>query len=271
MLKSSKFLFVFFLITACTPSIASSQTPVPTTIFSATATEINNLQTSTSTPPHPTSTFTPVSSATKINVLQTSTPRVEDLIFLIYFSDPTLPQYNPSSDGYAAFPKILKQISELRTEDGIAAADDLAIAINFPRPDSYLAAQTLLTLGPNVTDAAIPLLIDNLHSPKPEVRIYSVILLGSIGKLASCSVGDISPLLWDSDSRVRSATALSLEMIIEQDLVSSKYEIPITPSFMANSILEDTPEGKIVGGARNWWNEQGSKINWHPSYGICDP
>ena len=155
--------------------------------------------------------------------------------------------------------------------DSIEAASHLAVAIRFPRPDSYLAAQALLKLGPDITATTISVLIDNLHNQKPEARIYSVILLGSVGNRASCAVADVAPLLWDPDPFVRSSVALALEKITEQDLVLSENEIVIAPSFLANSISEDTPEGRLVGIARNWWNEQASKINWHPSYGICDP
>ena len=111
----------------------------------------------------------------------------------------------------------------------------------------------------------------NLHNQKPEALIYSTILLSTTGNRASCAVGNIGPLLWNSDSTVRSAAAFALEKITGQDLVASQYEVVITPSFLSNSISADVPEGKIVGVARQWWNEQGSKINWHPSYGFCDP
>jgi len=219
--------------------------------------------------PSPVPTNTPLPIITKIS--PTVTPTVESLIEIIYASDPSLPQYDPNSLEYAKFSDTLKQISNMGAHAGLDAAGHLAVAINFPRSDSYLAAQTLLALGPNVTATAIPILIDNLRSEKPDVRIYSVILLGSIGKIASCAVGEIAPLLWDSNPRVRSAASLSLEMITEQDLVSSEYEITITPSFLATMVPEDTTYGSIVSSARSWWNEQGSEVNWHQSYGICDP
>ena len=190
---------------------------------------------------------------------------------MIYVSDSRLPQYDPNSSAYAQFPDALKQIVDRGSDIGSDAAGPLAVAINFPRSDSYLAAQALLALGPSATSVAIPTLIDNLHSEKSEVRIYSVVLLGSIGKAASCSVGEIAPLLWDSNPRVRSAAALSLEKITERDLVSREYEITITPSFLARLVPEDSVYGSIVNRARNWWNEEGSEVNWHPSYGICDP
>ncbi len=195
---------------------------------------------------------------------------VEALSEIIWVSDPSSPQYDPNSPAYAEFPNVVKQISDMGA-DAIDAADDLAVAIRYPRQDSYLAAQALLKLGPDITATTVPLLTDNLRNEKPETRIYSLILLASLRNRASCAVGNIAPLLWDSDPSVRSATALTLEIITEGDLVESDYEISITPSFLANSISPDTPEGKVVEKARNWWNEQGSKVNWHSSYGLCDP
>ena len=188
---------------------------------------------------------------------------------ILYGSDPSLPQYDPDSAAYAEFPNVVKQISNMGA-NAIDAADDLAVAIRFPRPDSYLAAQALLQLGPDITATTIPLLIDNLHE-KPEARLYSAILLDSVGERASCAVGKVAPLLWDPDPLVRSAAALALEKLTGQELVSGGYEVLITPSFLASSITPDTPEGRLVEKARNWWNEAGLKVNWHPSYGICDP
>ncbi len=156
------------------------------------------------------------------------------------------------------------------------AAGDLALAITYPRPDSYLAAQALISLGPDITSTSIVTLFynvdsSNLHNLKPDAIIYSVILLSSTGNKALCSVGNIGPLLWHPDSTVRSAAASALERISEQDFVANQYDIEITPSFMANSISADDPEGSITGTARQWWNEQGSKVKWHSSYGLCDP
>jgi hypothetical protein len=36
-------------------------------------------------------------------------------------------------------------------------------------------------------------------------------------------------------------------------------------------VAPDSPAGSIVSIARAWWTESGSKVNWHPSYDICDP
>lgn len=40
---------------------------------------------------------------------------------------------------------------------------------------------------------------------------------------------------------------------------------------MANSLSPDEPEGSITENARQWWNNQGSKVKWHSSFGFCDP
>jgi hypothetical protein len=224
-------------------------------------------KTATSQPPAPTISSSPSPIAATVN--NPPTPSAEALSETLWVSDPSLPQYDPNSPAFAEFPDVVKQIAAMG-ENAADAADDLAVAIRFPRQDSYLAAQALLNLRPALTAITLPLLIDNLDE-KPEARLYSVILLGSVGKQAACAVGNIGPLLWDADPSVRSATALALEKITGQDLVASEYEVLITPSFLASSIPPDMPEGKVVEKARKWWHEQGSKVNWHPSYGLCDP
>ena len=198
------------------------------------------------------------------------TPTVDELIKIIHVSNPDVQQYDPGSSEYAAFSDALEQLAAMGPS-AIDAVSDLAVAIRFPRPDSYLAAQALLELGPELTKLALPVLIDNLRHQPPETRIYSVILIGSVGEGVSCAVGEIAPLLWDTDSRVRSGAALALIEITGRDLVPRENETFITPSFLANSLPPDSPEGKIVEGAREWWQEQGSKTDWHQTYGICDP
>ncbi len=44
----------------------------------------------------------------------------------------------------------------------VDAASYMAHAISFPRPDSYLAAQALTELGPEITATTIGILLDNL-------------------------------------------------------------------------------------------------------------
>jgi hypothetical protein len=220
----------------------------------------------------PTSTLPPVPPTPTI--APTPTLTIDDIRAIIYASNPESPQYDPMSTVYAEFPEAVKQLSTIK--NAIDAAGDLAIAITYPRQDSYLAAQTLISLGSDITSTTIVTLFgnldsSNLHNQKPDALIYSVIVLSSTGNRASCAVGNIGPLLWNPDARVRSAAALALERITEQDFVANQYEIEIIPSFMANSISADEPEGRITGTARQWWSEQGSKVRWHSSYGFCDP
>jgi hypothetical protein len=243
-------LLVAIVLVSCTPAakIVPPETPIPTLTLP---------------PVPPTLTITPTLILT-----------IDDIRSIIYASSPESPQYNPNSTVYAEFPEAIKRLSTM--SNAIDAAGDLAIAITYPREDSYLAAQALISLGSDITSTTIVTLFgnldsSNLHNLKPDAVIYSIALLSSTGNRASCAVGNIGPLLWNSDSRVRSAAAFALERITEQDLIASQYEIKITPSFMANSISADEPEGSITGTARQWWNEQGSKVKWHSGYGLCDP
>ena len=243
-------LLVVFILVSCAPAaqVVPTQTAIPTITLP---------------PILPTSTITP-----------TPTLTMDDIRAIIYASYPGSLQYDPKSTAYTKFPEAVKQLTTM--SNAIDAAGDLALAITFPRQDSYLAAQALITLGTDITSTTIVTLFSNLDSnyypnQKPDALIYSMILLSSTGSRASCAVGNIGPLLWHSDSKVRSAAAFALEKITQQDLVASQYEIEITPSFMANSISADEPEGSITGTARQWWNEQGSKVKWHSSYGLCDP
>lgn len=240
--KYAAILLFFWFLSACTPNVVTPQPVTPTVFELPTPTEADN---------------SPV-------------PSADALSEILWVSDPSLPRYDPASSAFADFPNAIRQISSLGA-NAIDAADDLAIAIRYPREDSYVAAQALLELGADITATTIPLLIDNLHNEKVETRIYSLVLLASVGDRASCAVGEIAPLLWDSDASVRSATASALEEIAQQELVKSDDEVMITTTFLADSISPDTPEGTVVEQARSWWNEQGSKVNWHPRYGICDP
>ncbi len=206
----------------------------------------------------------------------TATLTFDNLRSIIYASNPESPQYDPSSAAYAEFPEAIRELTTLIRNSLADNADDLAIASTFPRHDAYLATQALLSLGPDRTSTTIALLFSkldagNLHNLNPDAVVYSVILLGSTGKDARCAVGNIGPLLWSANSAVRSAAAITLERITEADLVASQYEIEITPSFTANSVPADQPEGSVVAKARLWWKTNGSMVNWHPSYDLCDP
>lgn len=212
----------------------------------------------------------PAPAGTSAGDAQPPARTVAELIEILYASDPALPQYDPGSSGYAGFAGALEQLAGMGPE-AVDAASHLAAAITFPRPDSYLAAQALLALGPEITTTTLPWLLDNLGSQDSEARVYSLVLLGSAGGDASCSLGEVAPLLWDADPVVRTAASLALEKITGQDLVSAEQEPVITPSFLAASIAGDEPEGSISGEARKWWSEEGQKTDWRPGYGLCDP
>jgi hypothetical protein len=183
MRKLANLLFFFCLLAACTPAASTRPPSVPTSSELPAAAEWSS----------------------------SPSPSTDALSMILYGSDPGLPQYDPDSAAYSEFPNVVKQISDLGA-DAVDVADDLAVAIRFPRPDSYLAAQALLKLRADITATTIPLLIDNLHE-KPEARFYSLILLDSVGERASCAVGKVAPLLWDPDPLVRSAATLTLEKL----------------------------------------------------------
>jgi HEAT repeat protein len=194
---------------------------------------------------------------------------VDELIKIIEASDPASSTYNPESAAYAGFPGALKQLAALNSSTNNAASM-LAYAFGFPRQDSILAAQALISLGPDWAATTLPTLIMYLKYQQPEVRIYSAIVLSTIGEKASCSLGNIGPLLWDTDPYVRSSAALAIQGITGKELVANIYVI--TPDHLSsNPVAADTPEGKIVGAARMWWTDHGSQVNWHPSYDLCDP
>ncbi len=194
---------------------------------------------------------------------------VDDLVQILYASDPDSTNYLDNSSEFAEFSHALELLSDMGT-DAIDAASMIAKAISFPRRDSYLAAKALLSLGPDIASTTIPILLDNLNNQRSEVRADSTYVLASIGGSASCAVAEISHLLWDIDPFVRAAAAIALDNITVVDLVEEYYKF--TPEKYANlSIPGDDPEGYITNSARIWWEETGSNINWHPDYGLCDP
>ncbi len=252
-----------FLLTAC----AIQPVPLPPTATLSTITTKPPLRTESL---QSTATVTVLPATATITMIPTvKSDNVEDLIQILYASDPESPQYNPQSITYAQFPDALEKLSAMRSKANDAASH-VAKAISFPRQEAVLAAKTLISYGPDITTLAIPVLMDNLHSQNPKSRLYSVIVLGSVKEKASCAVGDIGPLLWDTDPEVRFASAVALEKMAGKDLLPNNI-IDSPDPLSADALLADTPEGKFVQDARNWWSEEGSKINWHPTYGICDP
>lgn len=202
-------------------------------------------------------------------LIDVSRLRVEELIQILYASWPGLPQYDPSSAQYAAFPLALKQLEALGPR-AIDASSYVAVAIGFPREDAYLAAQTLLSMGPDIIRLTLPNLIDLLQSGQPEARMNAALLIGTGGEASSCAAGKLGPLLWDPDPQVRYAATFALEELTGEDLLPDHLMTLPAPLLRA-SIPEDLPEGSLVGQARAWWTEKGSAVNWHPSYGACDP
>jgi hypothetical protein len=235
-------------------------------------------QTATLTPVSPTSnppTSTPLPTASS-NVLPTASyvtlvyaEPFDEVLATLEASDPKYSTYAPNSAAYSAFPQAVKQLAALNAPDNNGASM-LAYALTFPRDDSYLAAQALISLGPDWTMTTAPILFDGLVDLRARVRLYAVLALGTVGKQGSCAVGNIAPLLWDSDASVRSAATHALANLTGKDLLPSGLAFTPQP-FSDNPVPADTPAGSISGLARTWWNEQGANINWHPSYDLCDP
>jgi hypothetical protein len=194
---------------------------------------------------------------------------IDNLIAILEVSDPASSTYDPSSSSYALFPQVLKDLAAINASTNDAASM-IGYAMGFPRPDSILAADALISLGPDWAVNDMVGLIPYLTNPRADIRLYSLIVLSITGHNGSCSVGNIGPLLRDPDPYVRTAAALAIQGITGQELVSKVYAI--TPEHLSpNPVAADTPEGSIAGTARTWWDEEGSKTSWHPSYDLCDP
>ena len=248
-IKFRRFILLIFLLTSCRPGVGviKATSPFPTEIkIPATIKSIpTNVQ------------------------LPATVKSVDDLIAIIEASDPANPTYDPGSTAYAEFPDALVQLTALNSPANNAASM-LAYALGFPRQDSILAAQALISLGPDWDATTLPILIDYLKNQRPEIRMYSAIVMSTIGDQGSCSLGNIGPLLWDADAYVRTSAALAIQGITGEEMVAGAYAV--TPEhLLSNPVAADIPEGTIVGAAREWWTEIGSKVNWHPSYDLCDP
>ena len=193
----------------------------------------------------------------------------EGILASLEVSDPISPSYDPNSSAYAAFPQVVKQLAARNAPENNGASM-LAYALTFPRPDSYLAAQALITLGPAVTSTDLGPLSESLLDPRPRVRLYALLALGTVGRQGTCALGHIGPLLRDPDPYVRSAAAAAVSNITGKALLPAGFVF--TPQPLSEApVPADTPAGTISGMAQKWWDEQGSKVNWHPSYDLCDP
>jgi hypothetical protein len=244
-----------FLLAGC----ASGQTATPTP-----ATSTSNPPTST---PLPTASSKVLPTASYVTLVYAEP--FDEVLATLEASDPKYSTYAPDSAAYTAFPQAVKQLAALNAPDNNGASM-LAYALTFPRDDSYLAAQALISLGSDWTMTTAPILFDGLVDMRARVRLYAVLALGTVGRQGSCAVGNIAPLLWDSDASVRSAATLALANLTGKDLLPAGYAFTPQP-FSDDPFPADTPAGSISGPARTWWNEQGANINWHPSYDLCDP
>jgi uncharacterized membrane protein YqaE (UPF0057 family) len=247
----SRIILIMFLLASCSPGRG---TPQPATPF---PTQGHLLPTGTLLR---TSTFLPTF---------TFIAPLDNLIAILEVSDPTSSTYDPSSASYALFPQTLKQLAALNSSSNNAASM-IAYAMGFPRPDSILAADALITLGPDWAVTDMVTLIPYLTNPRAELRLYSLIVLSITGHNGSCSLGQVGPLLRDPDPYVRTAAALAIQGITGEKLVPSTFVV--TPDLLSPTpVAADSPEGSIVGAARTWWDAEGSKTPWHPSYDLCDP
>lgn len=184
-------------------------------------------------------------SAPEINISELST---KELIQILE------DQNNSNSN---LFPSVVEEL-ERRGQTASTAAPALAQAIAYDRHDSTMATRALIAIGP-AAKIAIPDLLKNLNNQRADVRLYSVFELGIIGESSLCAVPKIAPLLWDSDSEVRSAAASALDAIVGKDLVESTQELD--PS-LPGSVFLDKPEGNISGKAREWWLNMGRSSQW---------
>lgn len=252
--RPRRLLAFVILLAACTPGTGTME-PVPTLLPAGTQ------------PAAATQTVPPALSSPTST--RTDDETVEDLVQILEVSDPASATYDPDSAAYAEFPDVLKQLAAHNASTNNAASM-LGYALGFPRPDSTLAARALISLGPDWAATELPALIDRLQNPRPEVRMYALIVLGTTGEKGSCSLGNIGPLLWDVDPFVRASAALAVQGITGKALVPETYWID-PGNLPPDPVAADIPEGKITGTARTWWTDQGAKVNWHPSYDLCDP
>lgn len=245
MKKSFLLISLLAILVACTPNVESIPTSSPTSTITVTATN------------------TPIVKWS-----------VQEIMDIIQASHPQSNKYDPNSAVYAEFPEAIEQLKAM----GLTALQDkdmnvsyLSAALGYPRPDSTLAGDVLITFPPEYVGTTMPELIDYLSDSRSQVRKYALILLGYVGDRASCAVGNISPILFlAKDSTVRSASAIALDNILKKGFVPAGYKIS-ADFFSTHSIPKDDPTGSFTGKARIWWQNEGSKINWHPRYDLCDP
>ncbi len=171
-----------------------------------------------------------------------------------------LETYEYSSTEVSEYPlqDVLDEL-EKRGASASEAAPILAKMIAFNGSTSVLASKPLVAMGSSA-GPAIPYLLQNLTSPREDVRRYSIFVLGTIGPPANCAVPQLATFLWDPASTVRSATAGALTEITQIELVED--EIYKLDPVAVGSVAIDEPEGHISGIARNWWLNTGQNMNW---------
>ncbi len=145
-----------------------------------------------------------------------------------------------------------------RGESAEEAAPALAVALTYPRRDSYLAGFALIEMGPSAK-AAVPILFSELNDQRDTIRRYAALSLGAIGESAMCSVPELAELLWHNNSETRAAAAIALDSITGMNLVYPEDRLdPLSPGIMPI----DKPEGIITGISREWWLNTGQNIVW---------
>jgi HEAT repeat protein len=118
----------------------------------------------------------------------------------------------PDSENFARATQELGEMGEKAAPASLV----LAKAMQYPRRDSYAAAQALIKIGP-AAKGAIPELIRALENERVEVRSDAAIVLGVIGEEARCAVPYLALLLWDDLPEISSSAARAIDNITELD------------------------------------------------------
>ncbi len=70
------------------------------------------------------------------------------------------------------------------------AASHIAHAISYPRQGLNLATQTLISLSKDTKATILSILVENLHSQRPQARLYSTIVISTIGEVVLSAISD---------------------------------------------------------------------------------
>ena len=159
------------------------------------------------------------------------------------------------------FSKATKKLGEMGQE-AASASLALAEAMQYPRHDSYMAAQALIKIGPDAKEA-IPELLIALENERSEIRADAAIVLGVIGEAAQCAVPNLAQHLWDDAPEVSSSAARALDAITGVDLVEEVDKLAVS-----TSVIYDE-DGTISEKARYWWSDEGQNEDWDRGVGSC--